>query len=143
MAIKKKPVIFFLSKSGAGKDTQADLLIEQYKFHYINTGDLLRGLGDKTFLKSLKKDSSEYYEAKQILHIINHGKFVPTLSIVCQWRGALLNIIRNHLKTQGIVFVGSPRKLGEAMVLHDFFMHWPDAAKYFQIFPIWIKISYP
>lgn len=137
----KKPVIFFLSKSGAGKDTQADLLIEKFGLSYINTGDLLRSFTDDERLSSLDKLSTDYYEAQGIRSIIDKGKFIPTISVVSHWRNALLNIVREPTKTKGIVFVGVARKLGEALALHDFFETWPDAKANFRIMPVYMKVT--
>jgi adenylate kinase len=137
----KKPVIFFLSKSGGGKDTQADILIEEKGFDHINSGDLLRSFTSDSNTSTLSKDSVDYYEAAQIRSILNQGRFVPTLNIVCQWRATLIALVRKKSSSKGIVFVGSPRKLAEAMLLHEFFINWPDAAKYFQIIPILIDVS--
>lgn len=137
----KKPVIFFLSKSGGGKDTQADILIETRGFDHITSGDILRAFASKENIASLPKDSLDYYEAKQIRSIIDEGKFVPTLTIVCQWRAPMLKLIQKKASSKGIIVVGSPRKLAEAILLHEFFANWPDAAKHFQIMPIWIKVS--
>ncbi len=141
MATKKKPVIFFLSKSGAGKDTQADMIIERLGFDYINTGDLLRTLQDNKFLATLKKDSVEFYEAQGINKILERGDFVPTISVVYHWRNALLSIVKNQKKSRGVVFVGVARKLGEAMALQDFFETWPDAKKYFRMVPVYLDVS--
>lgn len=137
--MRKKPVIFFLGKSGCGKDTQAEILIRERSFDMINSGVLLRAF--KGALPKLKRGSIERYEAEGIKNIIDVGLFVPTITITCLLRLPLLEIVRNHQKTNGVVFTGSPRKLAEALLLREFFMNWPDAAKHFQIFPIEIKLS--
>ena len=137
----KKPVIFFLSKSGGGKDTQADFLIEKFGYTQISSGDLLRAFAGEDHMSSLDKSSLDYYEAEGIQSIINDGKFVPTLTVVCQWRAPILELMKNNKKCKGIIFVGSPRKLSEAMLFQDFFINWPDAAKYFRIVPILLKVS--
>lgn len=141
MSVKRKPVIFFLSKSGAGKDTQADLIIERLGFDSINTGDLLRKLEDPEFLAKLKKNSVERYEARGVSKILDHGGFVSTIAVVYHWRNALLSIVKNQKKSRGVVFVGVARKLGEAMALHDFFETWPDAKKYFRMVPVYLDVS--
>src|SRR3989344_2115007 len=138
---KRKPVLFFLGRSGCGKDTQAEVLIGERKFDYVNSGNILRGLNDKKVLSRFKKNSIEYYEIKTIQDIINGGHFIPTLNIVCQWRLPVLDMVSHPKKSKGIVFVGSPRKLAEAMLLHDFFITWPDAMREFEIFPVEIFIS--
>ena len=130
-----------MGRSGCGKDTQAEVLIGERGFDYINSGNILRGLNNKKVLSGLKKNSVEYYEIKTIQDIINGGRFIPTLNIVCQWRVPVLEVVRSPKKTKGVVFVGSPRKLAEAMLLHDFFVTWPDAMREFEIFPVEIAIS--
>jgi len=137
----KKPVIFFLSKSGAGKDTQAELLIQKFKYDYINSGDLLRAVSDARTIRKFSKESAERYEAEEIGSIINSGKFVPTLTIMWQWRRRILELVMHNKKCTGIVLVGSPRKIGEALALHDFFETWPDAEEHFCIIPIYLKVS--
>jgi len=139
--MKKKPVIFFLGKSGSGKDTQAEILVKKHGLHMINSGAILRELNDKSVLSQFDKRSAGYYEIKEIQNIINSGRFVPTLTIVCQWRFPVLDIVRNPQRSKGIVFTGSPRKLAEAILLHDFFLNWADAAQHFKLFPINIKLS--
>lgn len=135
----KKPVIFFLGKSGSGKDTQADLLIKKFKFNFISSGDLLRDFKSRSV--SFPKDSLERYEADGIKRILDAGKFVPTLTIACQWRFAALEVMRNFEKSAGLVFGGSPRKLAEAMILDDFFGKWPEALEHFKICPVEIVLS--
>ena|SRR3989344_3169943 len=137
--MRRKPVIFFLGKSGCGKDTQAEFLINERSFETINSGVILRGL--KKILPKLKKGSIERYEIEGIQTIINTGLFVPTLTIACKWLIPLLEIVRNAKKINGVVFTGSPRKLAEALLLHEFFINWPDARKSFNVFPLEIKIS--
>ena len=136
---KKKPVVALLGKSGCGKDTQGDILVNEHGFSMINSGVILRGL--KELLPKLRKGSVERYEAAEIQNIINAGLFIPTLPMVCQWKTLLLEIVRNPKNIKGIVFTGSPRKLAEAWLIHDFFKNWPDAAKKFQLYPIEIKLS--
>lgn len=137
----RKPVIFFLSKSGGGKDTQADLLLAKYKFDYINTGDLFRDLISDASMNSFAKDSAEYYEAAELRKLVNNGKFAPSISVMYLWRPLLLRYVKNHDKSNGIILVGMARKLGEAMILQDFFTNFPDAAKYFRLTPVLLKTT--
>jgi len=137
----KKPVIFILGKSGSGKDTQADVLMQDLRLEVVNSGDILRRLGTKEALEQFSEGTIERYEVQEIQNIINKGKFVPTLSISCQWRFPLLELIRKPNKFDGVVFTGSPRKLAEAMILDDFFINWPDAADNFEIIPVELQIS--
>lgn len=135
----KRPAVLLLSKSGGGKDTQGDILVKEHGFEMINSGAILRGL--RKLLPNLKKNSAEWYEVKEIQRIINAGKFVPTLTIVCHWRLLLLDLVRNPKKIKGMVFTGSPRKLAEAWLIHEFFKNWPDAAENFELYPVEIKLS--
>ena len=136
---KKKPVVTLLGKSGCGKDTQGDILVNEHGFSMINSGVILRGL--KELIPKLRKGSVDRYEVEEIQNIINAGLFIPTLPMVCQWKNLLLEIVRNPKNVKGIVFTGSPRKFAEAWLINDFFTNWPDAAKNFQLYPIEIKLS--
>ena len=82
----KKPIIFFLGKSGSGKDTQAEILIKSLKLDFISTGALLRDFKNRS--SDFPEDSLERYEAEGIKRILEAGKFVPTLTVACQWRFA-------------------------------------------------------
>ena len=135
----KKPVIFFLGKSGSGKDTQAELLIKKFGFDFISSGGLLRDF--KNSLSAFPENSLERYEADGIKRILDGGKFVPTLTVACQWRFATLKVMRNFESSTGLVFGGSPRKLAEAMILDDFFEHWPEAKEHFAVKPIELSLS--
>lgn len=137
----KKPVIFFLSKSGAGKDTQAELLVEKYAYDYINTGELFRDFISPGSVAKFPKNSIDRYEALEIRRIVDNGKFAPSVSVIRLWREQLLRFIKNHTQSKGIVLVGMARKLGEAMVLFDFFQGWPDANKHFRLVPVHLKVS--
>ena len=39
MILNSQPIVIFLGKSGAGKDTQMELLREKMGFDFINSGD--------------------------------------------------------------------------------------------------------
>ena len=136
---KKKPVIFFLGLAGSGKDTQAEILANKYKFKIINSGSILR-LFIASFTK-FKKDSYERYEAEELKKIMNSGGLVPTLTVISRWLKPLLEIIKHQSRHRGIIFSGSPRKISEAWLLHEFFMNWPDARNNFEIIPIEVAIS--
>lgn len=135
----KKPVIFFLGKSGSGKDTQAELLIKKFSFDFISSGGLLRDFKNRS--ATFPEGSLERYEADGIKRILDAGKFVPTLTIACQWRFAALEIMKNFERSIGLIFGGSPRKLAEAMILDDFFSKWPEAEEHFVIRPVEISLS--
>ena len=137
--MRKKLAVTLLGKSGSGKDTQGEILVREHGFFMINSGTILRSL--RKAIPSLKRGSVERYEAEEIQNIINAGKFVPTLTIVCHWRIPLLELVRKPNDVKGLVFTGSPRKLAEAWLIREFFKNWPDAAKNFEFFPLEIKLS--
>jgi adenylate kinase len=137
--MKKIPVVLLIGISGSGKDTQGDLLQEKYRFASIRSGDLLRA--KMNALLSLPKDSVEAYEAKWIKTILDEkGKFVPTLTVIAQWHRPLLEIMCQEALS-GVIFTGSPRKLSEAMIIHDFFFTWPDAVARFEFSAIELTLS--
>lgn len=136
---KKLPIVTLLGKSGCGKDTQGDILVKEHGFSMINSGAILRSL--RAMIPKLRKGSIERYEAEKVQEIIDAGLFTPTLTIACQWRFHLLEIVRNPKKARGIVFTGSPRKLAEALIIHEFIQNWPDAARNFQLYPVEIRLS--
>jgi len=61
-------VIFILGGPGSGKGTQCQLLNENYKFHHLSAGDLLRA--------ERKKEGSE--NGALIQKYIDEGKIVPS-----------------------------------------------------------------
>lgn len=138
--MNKKPVIFFLSKSGAGKDTQAELLIKKFGFDYINTGELFRSFISRGSIAKFPKNSMDRYEAQEIQRIVDNGRFAPPFSVIRLWREPLLRFVKNHAQSKGIVLVGIARKLGEAMVLFDFFQNWPDARNHFRLISVHLKV---
>ena len=113
--------------------------VRKYKFDVINSGAILRSITGS--ITKLKNGSREEYEVKEIKKIMNKGGLVPTLTIVSRWLGPLLEIIRNQKRHKGIMFTGSPRKIAEAWLLHEFFLNWPDAKKNFEVAPVEVKIS--
>ncbi len=135
----EKAVVALLGKSGCGKDTQGELLVEKYGFSMINSGVILRGISAS--IPSLEKESLERYEAEEIRNLIDAGFFVPTITIVYHWVKPLLEKMKNHSNVKGIVFTGSPRKLAEAILIRDFFLNWADAKENFRLIPLELTIS--
>lgn len=87
---------------GAGKGTQADLLIEKYNLHYISTGDLLRKeIADCTKLGRKAKD------------IIAKGGLVSDEIIV----QIIENTINENPQADGFLFDGFPRTYVQAYIL--------------------------
>lgn len=87
---------------GAGKGTQAKLMVEKYNFHHVSTGDLLR--------QEIAKGTELGKIAKSL---IDNGNFVDD-SIVEQM---IENEIVNNPDVKGFIFDGFPRTVAQAEVL--------------------------
>lgn len=87
---------------GAGKGTQAKLMVEKFNLHHVSTGDLLR--------KEIAKGSQLGLLAKSL---IDNGNFVDD-SIVEQM---IENEIENNPHVTGFIFDGFPRTTAQAEVL--------------------------
>lgn len=87
---------------GAGKGTQAKLMVEKYNFHHVSTGDLLR--------QEIAKGTELGKIAKSL---IDNGNFVDD-SIVEQM---IENEIVNNPDVKGFIFDGFPRTVEQAEVL--------------------------
>lgn len=87
---------------GAGKGTQADLLIEKYNLHYISTGDLLR-----------KEISEGTKLGRQAKSIIAEGGLVSDEIIV----QIIEKTINENPDADGFLFDGFPRTYVQAYIL--------------------------
>ncbi len=87
---------------GAGKGTQAKLMVEKHNYHHVSTGDLLR--------KEIAKGSELGKIAKQL---IDNGNFVDD-SIVVEM---IKNEIANNPNVTGFLFDGFPRTTAQAEIL--------------------------
>ena len=87
---------------GAGKGTQAKLMVEKYNFRHVSTGDLLR--------QEIAKGTELGKIAKSL---IDNGNFVDD-SIVEQM---IENEIVNNPDVKGFIFDGFPRTVAQAEVL--------------------------
>lgn len=87
---------------GAGKGTQAKLLVEKYNFHHVSTGDLLR--------KEIAKGSELGLKAKSL---IDAGNFVDDAIVV----GMIENEIASNPEVGGFLFDGFPRTVAQAEIL--------------------------
>ncbi|MEP7103924.1 MAG: nucleoside monophosphate kinase [Candidatus Dojkabacteria bacterium] len=58
-------ILLFIGPSGSGKDTQAEKLVEQFKFERVSTGDLMRGIsdGEKEIQQLIRKSMDEGFLA--------------------------------------------------------------------------------
>lgn len=100
--------IILLGRSGCGKNTQADLIRENYGHTIISSGDLLRKLATKPFIAGEK-----------IAALLDAGGLPPA------WLVDFL-LIRYFLEQDPpttIVLNGYPRRIGEARTF-DEVMHW-------------------
>lgn len=87
---------------GAGKGTQAKIMVEKFNLHHVSTGDLLRKeIANGTELGKIAKS------------LIDNGNFVDD-EIVEQM---IENEIENNPTVKGFIFDGFPRTLAQAEVL--------------------------
>ena len=87
---------------GAGKGTQAALMVEQYNFRHVSTGDLLRHeIQEQTELGKLAAS------------LINKGELVPDEVV----EGMIQNELEAHPDVKGFIFDGFPRTVAQAEVL--------------------------
>ena len=84
---------------GAGKGTQAKLLVEKYNFHHVSTGDLLR--------KEMSAGTELGLKAKSL---IEAGCLVPDEVVV----GMIKSEIENNPQVPGFLFDGFPRTVAQA-----------------------------
>lgn len=104
----------FIGRAGAGKGTQAKLLMETLQkgkdarsVIYVETG--------AEFRKFIKGDS---HTAKICKGIYDHGELMPEFMCVYVW-GKLM--AEHYIGTEHLVFDGTPRKLLEAKLLDSVF----------------------
>ncbi len=108
-----KQTLIFIGRSGCGKGTQADLLIETLKqkelvsdkdpMFYIETGDKFRDFISKT------SHSSRLAKA-----IMDKSERQPDFLAIWMWSDLL---VTNLMGDEHIIFDGTPRSLNEAMAL--------------------------
>jgi adenylate kinase len=96
--------LVLLGPPGAGKGTQAKMLIEKYHIPQISTGDILR---------QAVKDGTEL--GKQAKTFMDRGDLVPD--------GVIVNIIKERIKVDdckdGYIFDGFPRTVAQAEALDN------------------------
>ena len=100
-------IVIFLGKSGAGKDTQMELLKEKMGFDYIGSGDLLR-----------ERKKINDFTGNKISYIIDKGGLVLTPVIFKLWMQKIEEL-KNRGNVKGIIIDGSPRKIKEAYLLDE------------------------
>ena len=87
---------------GAGKGTQAKLMVEKYNFHHVSTGDLLR-----------KEIAAETALGKIAKQLIDNGNFVDDSIVVAM----IKNEIANNQDVAGFILDGFPRTTPQAEIL--------------------------
>ncbi|OGD23483.1 hypothetical protein A2Z10_03095 [Candidatus Azambacteria bacterium RBG_16_47_10] len=103
--MEKKPLnIIMLGRSGSGKGTQAQMLVQDLSLEYIGTGDLLR--------KFSERDNAA---ARRMKETMTQGKLAPSWMPFFIWMEKLAYTDIN----KGVLFDGSPRMLQEAKTLDE------------------------
>jgi adenylate kinase len=97
--------IVLFGKPGAGKGTQAEFLKEKYNLQHISTGDVFR--------YNLKNDTPLGKEARVFM---DAGDLVPDELTTKM----LIDEVNKHLDSNGILFDGYPRTIGQAEALDAF-----------------------
>ena len=87
---------------GAGKGTQSERLIEQYKLVHLSTGDMLRS--------EINQQTELGLKAKQLM---DEGQLVPDEVVI----GIIENQLDNNASAAGFIFDGFPRTVAQASAL--------------------------
>ncbi len=89
---------------GAGKGTQANLLIERYNLVHLSTGDILRG--------EISEGTKLGLEAKKLM---DNGDLVPDEVVI----GMISSKLDNNTTAEGFIFDGFPRTKAQAKALDE------------------------
>ncbi len=119
-------IIILFGRSGCGKGTQAELLIKEFGFEYISSGDLIRQ-------RKEKKD----FTGKQMEKILARGDRVPTAVFYRIWSQRIAQL-KKKIDNQGLVVDGSPRSLIEAKLMDELFSWY----RWEQVYPVLLEISH-
>ncbi len=115
--------IILLGDPAAGKATHGRFLAEKYRLYDLDMGRELRGLEhNKILRKKYRLDKT-----------LDSGKLTPTELV----RNLLRDRIHATAKTQGILFNGTPKMLGEAKLVAK----WLRAEKRDRVLFIYLTIS--
>ena len=105
LEMSEAPTVYFiLGGPGSGKGTNCQRLVDDFGFHHISAGDLLR--------EEAKKDTEL---GKKITAILAAGQIVPSEVTV----ELLTNAIRNVPNTIGYLVDGFPRKADQAVMFEE------------------------
>jgi adenylate kinase len=94
--------IVLFGAPGAGKGTQAELLLKKYALIHLSTGDMLRS--------EISRDTERGKLAKQL---IDKGNLVPDSMVV----EMIEEKIRQNKSAKGFIFDGFPRTIPQAEML--------------------------
>tara|TARA_B100000941_G_C28397334_1_gene496092 strand:+ start:201 stop:773 length:573 start_codon:yes stop_codon:yes gene_type:complete len=100
--------IVLFGPPGAGKGTQADLLVKKYNLIHLSTGDILRS--------EIKEETSLGLEAKKLM---DDGLLVPDDVVI----GMIKSKLDKNPKSQGFIFDGFPRTQKQAKELDNLLNH--------------------
>jgi len=109
--MQQKTVIFF-GKSGSGKGTQADLLIDFMKKNDPSKRDVLYIETGQRFRDFIKNDSN--YTSKMTAEVINSGGLMPEFMPIWVWTSYFID---NYTGSEHLVLDGLSRRSDEAPVL--------------------------
>ncbi len=98
-------IIILLGRSGSGKGTQAKILIKEFGFNYLGTGDLVR--------QRMKRSD---FTGKKMREVVNQGELAPTFLVFNIWVQELEKI-KSKKGFKGVIIDGSPRKVFEAELM--------------------------
>tara|TARA_B100000902_G_C26942828_1_gene731927 strand:+ start:19 stop:591 length:573 start_codon:yes stop_codon:yes gene_type:complete len=96
--------IVLFGPPGAGKGTQANLLIEKYNLVHLSTGDILRG--------EIAAETKLGLEAKSLM---DRGDLVPDGVVI----GMISSKLDNNPDANGFIFDGFPRTAAQATTLDN------------------------
>lgn len=110
----KQQTFIFIGRSGCGKGTQSDLLMDllrkkqpEAKILYIQTG--------QEFRQFIQGDTITQKEAKKVY---DSGGLMPEFLAIYQWVRIL---VEKYTGIEHILFDGTPRKIHEAGILNSIF----------------------
>ena len=122
-----KRVFMFLSRSGAGKGTQADFLRkhfgEEYTL-YISTGDRMRALA-----------KSDTVAGVYMQKVMESGERGPAFSAIWVWADEMITHVTGKIET--VIFEGAPRTIVEARALDEAFVFFEIE----RVYPLWLDIT--